>query len=98
MILDTDYTFIYLIVIINVYFLSFARVIQIYKLDNIGKVFIVLSILSCMLLFIYRLHEAFLSDTEDLVFGTIGIFDALLFTHPYIFLILAVLIGSNGKK
>ncbi|EMG28972.1 hypothetical protein X560_0457 [Listeria fleischmannii 1991] len=90
------YMTLYVLIIIAVFFVALFQVLSRYTFNYMGKIFIGLTFLSLLFLFIYELETAFLSDTTTLVFGAISIKEVFLFTHPYIFLILAVLLG--GKK
>ncbi|HFK6936549.1 TPA: hypothetical protein ACGY2Z_002932 [Listeria monocytogenes] len=96
-IFDPWYMLIYLFIIIGVFGSIFALVLEKYKFTLAGKALLGLTFFSLAVLFVYVLHMAFMSDELNLLFYQIGVFEVLLFTHPYIFLILAILLGGEKK-
>ncbi|MBC2008860.1 hypothetical protein HCA54_02440 [Listeria welshimeri] len=94
---DPWYMTIYLLVIIGVFATTLVLSLEKYKFSMAGKALIGMCFISLGVLLIYVLMTAFLSDTEDLIFFKIGLLEVLLFTHPYIFLILAILLGGEKK-
>ncbi|MDG0896158.1 hypothetical protein [Listeria innocua] len=94
---EPEYMTIYLLVIIGVFSTTLALSLEKYKFTIAGKALIGMCFISLAVLFIYVLELAYLSDTADLLFHTIGVWEVVLFTHPYIFLILAILLGGEKK-
>ncbi|EPS4401469.1 hypothetical protein ACVET5_002869 [Listeria monocytogenes] len=94
---DPWYMTIYLLVIIGVFSTTLVLSLEKYKFSIAGKALIGMCFISLGVLFMYVLMTGFLSDTEDLLFYKIGLLEVLLFTHPYIFLILAILLGGEKK-
>ncbi|ENZ1635743.1 hypothetical protein ACFZNH_000128 [Listeria monocytogenes] len=94
---EPEYMTIYLLVIIGVFSTTLALSLEKYKFTLAGKALIGMCFISLAVLFIYVLELAYLSDTADLLFHKIGVWEVVLFTHPYIFLILAILLGGEKK-
>ncbi|MBC6295599.1 hypothetical protein HCJ45_00490 [Listeria sp. FSL L7-1517] len=96
-IFTTWYMFIYLLIIIGVFESIFALVLEQYKFTLAGKALIGLTFFSLVVLFVYELNYFYMVDEIGLISQGIGAFEVLLLTHPYIFLILAILLGGEKR-
>ncbi|WP_343363320.1 hypothetical protein [Listeria seeligeri] len=94
---DTWFMFIYLLIIIGAFFVTLVLAFEKYKFSLAGKALLGLCFLSLGVLIVYVILSGYASDVSDLIFNNIGILEVLLFTHPYIFLILAILLGGEKK-
>ncbi|MBC1546068.1 hypothetical protein HCJ27_03015 [Listeria sp. FSL L7-1435] len=94
---EPGYMVLYLLVIIGVFSATLVLSLEKYKFSIAGKALLGMCFISLGVLFIYVLRSSFLSDTTGFIFNVIGVFGVLLFTHPYIFLILAILLGAEKK-
>ncbi|EAD2655812.1 hypothetical protein LMQ74_000011 [Listeria monocytogenes] len=91
------YMVIYLLVIIGIFSAALVLSLEKYKFSIVGKALIGMCFVSLGVLFIYVLMTGYVSDIKGLIFDTIGVLDVLLFTHPYLFLILAILLGGEKR-
>lgn len=86
---------IYLLVIIGVFSTTLVLSLEKYRFSIAGKALIGMCFVSLVVLFMYVLMTGYVSDVNDLIFDSIGVLDVLLFTHLYIYLILAILLGRE---
>ncbi|EKG2417022.1 hypothetical protein O2U52_000600 [Listeria monocytogenes] len=94
---EQEFMTIYLLVIIGIFSTTLALSLEKYKFSLAGKALIGMCIISLFVLFVY-VWGGISSETNELIFSPIGILSVLLFTtHPYIFLILAILLGGEKK-
>ncbi|EIZ2538720.1 hypothetical protein MOZ20_002999 [Listeria monocytogenes] len=95
---EPEFMTIYLLVIIGIFSTTLALSLEKYKFTIAGKALIGMRFISLFVLFVYIWVGGISSETNELIMSPIGILSVLLFTtHPYIFLILAILLGGEKK-
>ncbi|EAC5222896.1 hypothetical protein JR617_001354 [Listeria monocytogenes] len=95
---EPEFMTIYLLVIIGIFSTTLALSLEKYKFTIAGKALIGMCFISLFILFVYIWVGGISSETNELIMSPIGILSVLLFTtHPYIFLILAILLGGEKK-
>ncbi|PDM00994.1 hypothetical protein AFZ60_02195 [Listeria monocytogenes] len=95
---EPEFMTIYLLVIISIFSTTLALSLEKYKFTIAGKALIGMCFISLFVLFVYIWVGGISSETNELIMSPIGILSVLLFTtHPYIFLILAILLGGKKK-
>ncbi|EAG1546426.1 hypothetical protein CW829_00575 [Listeria monocytogenes] len=95
---EPEFMTIYLLVIICIFSTTLALSLEKYKFTIAGKALIGMCFISLFVLFVYIWVGGISSETNELILSPIGILSVLLFTtHPYIFLILAILLGGEKK-
>ncbi|AFH79689.1 hypothetical protein [Listeria monocytogenes] len=93
---EPEYMTIYLLVIIGVFSTTLALSLEKYKFTLAGKALIGMCFISLIVLFLYIWVGGISSETNELIMSPIGFCSAFT-THPYIFLILAILLGGEKK-
>lgn len=94
---EPEFMTIYLLVIISIFSTTLALSLEKYKFTIAGKALIGMCFISLFVLFVYIWVGGISSETNELIMSY-WILSVLLFTtHPYIFLILAILLGGEKK-
>lgn len=95
---EPEFMTIYLLVIISIFSTTLALSLEKYKFTIAGKALIGMCFISLFVLFVYIWVGGDFFRNKRINHEPIGILSVLLFTtHPYIFLILAILLGGEKK-